>query len=266
MPRPIMLSIVGDSGSGKTTITRAWSGCSARSRSVTSALTTTTATTAGSGPSGRSRRCTRTATTWTSWRSTWGTCGSTSRCSSRSTSTRTEVRRAGLLRVGHALPGRRGPAHELRRPSCGTCSTCGSTSARRRSCGGSGRSASDCSRRGYSTDQVLAELDRREHDSEAFIRPQRHLADMVVSFTPGPTRRSGQHLDAQLFLRDSLPQPDLRGSIGERRGGRADPDRAPGEHGAADPRVDRARAGDRDRGGDLGPHALRASPAAAGAR
>ena len=36
----------------------------------------------------------------------------------------------------------------------------------------------DCSRRGYTTDQVLAELDRREPDSEVFIRPQRRHADM----------------------------------------------------------------------------------------
>ena len=40
----------------------------------------------------------------------------------------------------------------------------------------------DCSRRGYTTDQVLAELDRREADSAAFIRPQQRHADMVVSF------------------------------------------------------------------------------------
>ena len=30
----------------------------------------------------------------------------------------------------------------------------------------------DCSRRGYTTNEVLAELDRREADSAAFIRPQ----------------------------------------------------------------------------------------------
>jgi phosphoribulokinase len=36
------------------------------------------------------------------------------------------------------------------------------------------RAARDCSRRGYSTDQVLSELDRRERDSEEFIRPQRY--------------------------------------------------------------------------------------------
>ena len=66
--------------------------------------------------------------------------------------------------------------------------------------------ARDCSRRGYSTDQVLAELDRRERDSEAFIRPQRHYADIVVSFMPGASRDPDQ-LDAHLFLRDSLPAP-----------------------------------------------------------
>jgi phosphoribulokinase len=69
----------------------------------------------------------------------------------------------------------------------------------------------DCSRRGYTTDQVLAELDRREHDSEAFIRPQRRYADMVVSFMPPGTNGTGapDHLDAELTLRDDLPHPDL---------------------------------------------------------
>ena len=74
--------------------------------------------------------------------------------------------------------------------------------------------ARDCSRRGYSTDQVLSELDRRERDSEAFIRPQRHHADMVVSFTPGRSP-DPDHLDARLFLRDSLPHPDLSGVAGD---------------------------------------------------
>jgi phosphoribulokinase len=66
----------------------------------------------------------------------------------------------------------------------------------------------DCARRGYTTDQVLAELDRREPDSEAFIRPQRHHADVVVSFQPGDSDDPDQ-LDAHLVLRDTLPQPDL---------------------------------------------------------
>jgi len=72
----------------------------------------------------------------------------------------------------------------------------------------------DCSRRGYSTDQVLKELDRREPDSEAYIRPQRHYADIVVSFMPGQSPDPGQ-LDAHLFLRDSLPHPDLTGVVGD---------------------------------------------------
>ncbi|MBV8216885.1 MAG: phosphoribulokinase [Solirubrobacterales bacterium] len=69
----------------------------------------------------------------------------------------------------------------------------------------------DCSRRGYTTDQVLAELDRREPDSEAFIRPQRRHADMLVSFLPrdGADSDDPTHLDAELTLRDGLPHPDL---------------------------------------------------------
>ena len=66
----------------------------------------------------------------------------------------------------------------------------------------------DCSKRGYTTDQVLAELDRREPDSAQFIRPQERHADMVVSFREVEGGDS-QALDAELLLRDSLPQPDL---------------------------------------------------------
>ncbi|HWF35261.1 MAG TPA: phosphoribulokinase [Solirubrobacteraceae bacterium] len=66
----------------------------------------------------------------------------------------------------------------------------------------------DCSRRGYTTDQVLAELDRREPDSEAFIRPQRRYADIVVSFVPGESDEADE-LDAQLILGPELPHPDL---------------------------------------------------------
>ena len=66
----------------------------------------------------------------------------------------------------------------------------------------------DCSRRGYTTDQVLAELDKREPDSAEFIRPQQRHADIVVSFLPG--RDDQEHLDAEIVLRSSLRHPDLR--------------------------------------------------------
>jgi phosphoribulokinase len=66
----------------------------------------------------------------------------------------------------------------------------------------------DCSRRGYTTDQVLEELDRREPDSELFIRPQQRWADLVVSFKPG-SRGDQEHLDAEIALRKGLVHPDL---------------------------------------------------------
>ncbi|MBA2794358.1 MAG: phosphoribulokinase [Thermoleophilaceae bacterium] len=71
----------------------------------------------------------------------------------------------------------------------------------------------DCSRRGYTTDQVLAELDRREPDSAAFIRPQERHADIVISFIPGAGSEPEQ-LDAELILRDRLVHPDLTPFIG----------------------------------------------------
>lgn len=72
----------------------------------------------------------------------------------------------------------------------------------------------DCSRRGYTTDQVLGELDRREPDSERYIRPQRHLADIIVSFQPSLTEDQ-EHLDCKVTLRDTLNHPDLTGVASE---------------------------------------------------
>lgn len=72
----------------------------------------------------------------------------------------------------------------------------------------------DCSRRSYTTDQVLAELDRREADSEAYIRPQERYADIVVSFNPNGYRDQ-DHLDAELTLRPTLNHPDLAPFIGD---------------------------------------------------
>jgi phosphoribulokinase len=66
----------------------------------------------------------------------------------------------------------------------------------------------DCTRRGYTTHEVISELDRRELDVEAYIQPQRQHADIVVSFIPGHDG-SQEHLDAHLILRDTLSHPDL---------------------------------------------------------
>jgi phosphoribulokinase len=72
----------------------------------------------------------------------------------------------------------------------------------------------DCSRRGYTTDQVLEELDHREADAEAYVRPQRRHADIVVSFT-STARGDQDHLDATLTMRPGLVHPDLTPVIDE---------------------------------------------------
>ncbi len=73
----------------------------------------------------------------------------------------------------------------------------------------------DTSRRGYTTDQVLKELDKRESDSAEFIRPQERHADMVVAFQPPGDNGAPDALDAEMILRDMLPHPDLSPFIGD---------------------------------------------------
>ncbi|MEA2308793.1 MAG: phosphoribulokinase [Thermoleophilaceae bacterium] len=67
----------------------------------------------------------------------------------------------------------------------------------------------DTRARGYTADQVLADLDRREPDSESFIRPQARHADLVVRRSCPPGRGDSDHLDGELIVRDGLPHPDL---------------------------------------------------------
>jgi phosphoribulokinase len=73
----------------------------------------------------------------------------------------------------------------------------------------------DTSRRGYTTDQVLKELDKRESDSAEYIRPQERHADMVVAFQPPDGDGDPDALDAEMILRDMLPHPDLSPFIGD---------------------------------------------------
>jgi phosphoribulokinase len=68
--------------------------------------------------------------------------------------------------------------------------------------------ARDTSKRGYTTDKVLAELDRREHDSAAFIRPQKQYADLIIAFQPAEGRDQSK-LDAVITFQPGLPHPDL---------------------------------------------------------
>ena len=72
----------------------------------------------------------------------------------------------------------------------------------------------DTTRRGYTTNEVLDEMDRREHDSIKWVRPQRAFADIVITFRPG-AKPEDKNLDAEILLRPTLPHPDLSGLGGE---------------------------------------------------
>ncbi len=86
--------------------------------------------------------------------------------------------------------------------------------------------ARDSTRRGYTRDQVVAELARREPEAEEFIRPQRASADIVVRF--GPLHEpadgtwphahedvDGETLSATLLLRPTVSHPDLSSVLTE---------------------------------------------------
>ena len=183
MARPIILGVVGDSATGKTTITKG----------LVEILGKENVTHIGmddyhkydrdaAGGDRASRRCIPTATTWTS-----------------SSSTCTHLRNGEpiLKPVYQHDDGTFGPpqyvvpkrfvviegllgyhtAGARRRPT-----TCACTSRRPRSCAASGRSSATRRKRGYTEQGVLDDLDKREPDSEAFIRPQQGRGDIVVSF------------------------------------------------------------------------------------
>jgi phosphoribulokinase len=75
----------------------------------------------------------------------------------------------------------------------------------------------DTALRGYTREQVLAELARREAESQAFIRPQRRHADIVVRFAPVEQRHDppGTPLSAELLLRPTIHHPDLSGVLSD---------------------------------------------------
>jgi phosphoribulokinase len=70
----------------------------------------------------------------------------------------------------------------------------------------------DTTKRGYTAEQVVTEMEKREPDSRDFIRPQREFADIVVQFAPPagvPPERVNGHLNVRLVLRPTIPHPDL---------------------------------------------------------
>lgn len=71
----------------------------------------------------------------------------------------------------------------------------------------------DTTKRGYTKEQVLAELERREPESAAYIRPQRAHADIVLRFEPVEGHEAGP-LSATLLLRPTIAHPDLSDVLG----------------------------------------------------
>lgn len=67
----------------------------------------------------------------------------------------------------------------------------------------------DCAKRGYTPDQVVADLERREPDSAAFIRPQRGVADIIVRFEPPDGVVDSAHLSMRMVLRPTISHRDL---------------------------------------------------------
>lgn len=69
----------------------------------------------------------------------------------------------------------------------------------------------DTRKRGYTEEQVIEQLQRRESDSETFIRPQRQWADVVVTFYPPSNAEETSEvlLNAKLILRPTIPHPDF---------------------------------------------------------
>lgn len=67
----------------------------------------------------------------------------------------------------------------------------------------------DTTQRGYTEPQVLDSLAKRVDDSKNFIQPQRTFADIVINFQTPEEGGDDAHLDVRHILRPTLPHPDF---------------------------------------------------------
>ncbi len=68
----------------------------------------------------------------------------------------------------------------------------------------------DTTRRGYKREEVLASLEKRKQESPNYVHPQRTFADIVIRFqTPSGANGSDTQLDVRHLLRPTLPHPDF---------------------------------------------------------
>ncbi len=75
----------------------------------------------------------------------------------------------------------------------------------------------DTTKRGYTEEEVRKDLEKREPESAEFIRPQRADADIVVRFAPIEERgeTADDPLSATLLLRPTISHPDLVHILGD---------------------------------------------------
>ncbi|GAA1176607.1 phosphoribulokinase [Pseudonocardia alaniniphila] len=75
----------------------------------------------------------------------------------------------------------------------------------------------DTTKRGYTEEKVRAEMQRREPESERFIRSQRSNADIVIVFSPieGRDDPPDTPLSATILLRPTIPHPPLAEILAE---------------------------------------------------
>lgn len=79
----------------------------------------------------------------------------------------------------------------------------------------------DTRKRGYTAEDVIEQIKAREQDSEAFIRPQRQWADVVVSFSP-PADDNNENdllLNVRLVMRPTIPHPDFTHLLQDKNSG-----------------------------------------------
>ncbi len=81
----------------------------------------------------------------------------------------------------------------------------------------------DTSLRGYTIEEVRAEIARREADAAQHVRPQRDFADIIVRFHRQQGADDDAHLSAKLTIRPTLPYPGLRELVGSLRGRGVEP-------------------------------------------
>jgi phosphoribulokinase len=71
----------------------------------------------------------------------------------------------------------------------------------------------DVADRGYGVGEVWRELERREPESEAFVRPQRSHADVVVRFRASERGEAAGRVGATLLVRPRVALPELTTAV-----------------------------------------------------